>query len=120
MILVDSSIWIDHLRRHQQLLHAQLIEDQVLSHPFIVGELAMGGLGNGQDFFSFLQDLPKASVAHDDEVLTFISRHRLVGTGIGYIDAHLLASAQLTRVAFWTRDRRLQEIATKLSLAFIP
>ncbi len=117
MILVDSSIWIDHLRKSDRAFSNLLNQDLVLVHPFIIGELAMGGIGNRQDFLSFIQEFPQALVAHDDEVLAFVTRHKLFGTGIGYIDAHLLASTQLTPgAAIWTRDRGLNEIATKLLL----
>ncbi len=121
MILVDTSVWIDHLRKGDAALRKLLDNGQVLSHPFVIGELAMGSLKQRDVVLSALQDLPKATIAHDDEVLLFTSSRALFGLGIGYIDAHLLAAVQMTPGAFlWTRDKRLSEIAAKLSHTFSP
>jgi predicted nucleic acid-binding protein len=121
MILVDTSVWIDHLRKGDAALKRLLDKGQVLSHPFVIGELAMGSLKQRAVVLSALQDLPKTTVAHEDEVLLFTSGRALFGLGIGYIDAHLLAAAQMTSGALlWTRDKRLFEIAVKLALAFDP
>ena len=118
MILVDSSVWIDHLRSNDAVLEDLLNRGQVLGHPFVIGELALGSLRQRADIIGAMQDLPKASVADDDEVMAFIDRHTLFGRGIGYIDAHLLASVRLTTDAtFWTRDKRLHEIAVDLAIA---
>jgi len=118
LILVDSSIWIDHLRASDATLADLLNHGLILSHPFVIGELALGSLRQRTTIISALQDLPKASVAEDGEVLAFIERQSLYGRGIGYIDAHLLASARLTADArLWTRDKRLNEVAADLGLA---
>ena len=118
MILVDTSVWIDHLRGVDQRL-VVLLEDQlVLAHPHVIGELALGQLRQRQTILNDLADLPSANVAADDEVFRFIDENKLYGSGIGYIDAHLLAAVRLTPGAsIWTNDRRLQSAAEKLSLA---
>ncbi|MGC2164367.1 MAG: PIN domain-containing protein [Silvibacterium sp.] len=121
MILVDTSIWIDHLRKGNVTLQKLLERGAVLSHPLIAGELAMGSLKQRDVILSALQDLPQAIPARNDEVMRFISERRLFGLGIGYIDAHLLAAVRLTPDALlWTRDTRLHKVAEKLSLAFAP
>lgn len=119
MILVDTSIWIDHLRSSNPELQGLLEQKQILSHPFVIGELAVGNLKDRDVILSSLQELPEAVVTQNHEVLHFLSRHALYGVGIGYIDAHLLASAQLSAgTSLWTRDQRLHQVATKLSLAW--
>jgi predicted nucleic acid-binding protein len=118
MILVDSSVWIDHLRSGNAKLAGLLENGQVLVHPFVIGELALGNLKKRAQILTNLQDLPEAVVARDDEVLRFIGRHALHGRGIGYVDAHLLASARLTPDgSLWTRDKRLHAAAKRLGLA---
>ncbi len=121
MILVDTSVWIDHLRRGDDALAALLDAGQVLAHPFVIGELALGALQPRELVLQSLDDLPQATVATDQEVLRVIDRYALWGLGIGYVDAHLLAAARLTPgAALWTRDRRLAGAAEKLSLAAEP
>jgi predicted nucleic acid-binding protein len=118
LILVDSSVWIDHLRHGDTTLAALLDQGRVLGHPFVIGELALGSLRQRAAIIDALQDLPKANPADANEVLTFIKGQALHGRGIGYIDAHLLASVRLTADAMlWTRDRRLNAIASGLGLA---
>jgi predicted nucleic acid-binding protein len=118
VILVDTSVWIDHLRRRNPELQGLLEAGQVLCHPFVIGELAMGSLKQRETVLNAMQELPEADVARDDEVLRFLSERKLFGLGIGYIDAHLLAATQLTAGArLWTRDRRLFEVAMNLSLS---
>lgn len=119
MILVDSSVWVDHLRTSEPALAELLNSAQVLIHPFVVGELACGNLRNRNAVLSLLQDLPTAPAATDEEVLFFIERHGLMGKGIGYIDAHLLAAVSLTGTGrLWTRDKRLRAVAAPMELAF--
>jgi predicted nucleic acid-binding protein len=119
MILVDTSIWIDHLRAGDRRLAALLDTGQVLAHPFIVGELALGHLRQRQAILTALHDLPQAITADNAEVMTFIERHELPGAGIGFVDAHLLASTRLTIGAtFWTRDKRLSAVAGRLGLSW--
>ena len=118
MILVDTSVWVDHLRQGDNILVRLLASGQVLAHPFVVGELALGNLQQRKTILASLQDLPQANVATDQEVVHFIERHGLAGLGIGYIDAHLLASTQLTSGSLlWTRDKRLLRAAERLGLA---
>ncbi len=119
MILVDTSIWIDHLRSGEPALATALEGGRVLMHPFVLGELACGNLNNRSEVLRLLRDLPMAPTATDPEVLVLIESRALVGRGIGYIDVHLLASTALEGVAWlWTRDRRLAETAAELELAF--
>jgi hypothetical protein len=118
VILVDTSVWIDHLRRGDTELQRLLEKGQVLTHPFVVGELAMGRLKRRETILEALQNLPAAEKALDNEVLLFVADHALFGLGIGYVDAHLLASTRLTPGALlWTRDKRLAEIAATQSLS---
>lgn len=118
MILVDTSVWVDHLRRGDARLADLLDENLVLAHPFVAGELALGHLRRRDVVLEALADLPQAVVADHDEVLRFIVKYGLAGSGIGYLDAHLLASVKLTRDArLWTRDRRLSAVAKKLRLS---
>ena len=119
MILVDTSVWIDHLRAGSETLAGLLDTGRVLTHPFVVGELALGNLRQREVVLSALSDLPSANIAADAEVLDFIGRQSLFGLGIGYVDAHLLAAARLTPGAeLWTHDRQLRDVATRLGMAF--
>jgi predicted nucleic acid-binding protein len=117
MILVDTSVWIDHLRVGNQRLKGLLLESAVLTHPFIVGELACGSLKNRQAIMSLLRTLPEAVSADHDEVLDLLENEHLNGCGIGWIDAHLLASARLSRAGIWTLDRCLARIASGLRIS---
>ena len=118
MILVDTSLWIDHLREADTRLTQLLTSGQVLAHPFVTGELALGNLRNRAAVLGALQDLPQASVATEPEVLHLIAAKGLFGLGIGYIDAHLLASVLLTPGAqLWTRDKRLLVASAQLGVA---
>ena len=118
MILVDTSIWIDHLRASDERLTQLLAAGQVLVHPFVIGELALGNLRNRDTVLGALQDMPQATVATEPEVLRFIGTKSLFGLGIGYIDAHLLAAVLLTPGALlWTRDKRLLAASVQLSVA---
>jgi hypothetical protein len=118
MILVDTSVWVEHLRTSDEMLIALLNGGEVLGHPFVTGELALGNLRRRDPFLTDLQDLPQAIVASDEDVLHLIDRQALFGRGIGYVDAHLLAAARLTTGSkLWTRDRRLQAVAAQLGLA---
>ena len=118
MILIDTSVWIDHLRRNDARLASELEDGRVLMHPFVVGELACGNLANRQEVLGLLRRLPPAPVASDEEALHFLETHSLMGRGLGYVDIHLLASATLAApAAFRTRDRRLAAAAADLGLA---
>ena len=119
MILVDTSVWVDHLRTGDPQLVALLEQPGVLMHPFVIGEIACGSLKNRALIFDLLNDLPAAAVAEAHEVLSFIEHHALDGKGIGYVDAHLLASTVLTDGAkLWSRDKRLQAVAEMLGCAY--
>ena len=119
MILVDTSVWIEHLQSGDERLTAFLNGGEVLGHPFVMGELALGNLRQQEALLSGLQDLPQPTVASEEEVLNLINRERLFGRGIGYVDAHLLAEVLLTADCklLWTRDRRLQAVAAELDVA---
>ena len=118
MILVDTSVWIDHLRKGNARLSSLLSNAAVLIHPFVIGELACGNLNNRRRMLNLLGDMPASRVADDREMLFFIERNDLMGRGIGYIDAHLLASVSLSGAAgIWTVDRKLNEVAARLGLA---
>jgi len=117
VILVDTSVWVDHLRAHDRTLADLLHAGQVLTHPFVIGELALGNLRQRDLIVGALRDLPAATVATDQEVLDFIAQHSLFGLGIGYVDAHLLAAVRLTAGSrLWTRDTRLSRVADRLGL----
>ena len=119
MILLDTSVWVDHLRRGDSLVVRVLESGQAGAHAFVIGELACGNLKSRAQVIDLLQALPQLAMAADDEVLGFIEGHALMGRGIGYIDAHLLAAVAIHDSLLWTRDKRLQEIATGLGVAFI-
>ena len=118
MVLVDTSVWVAHLREGNSGLEALLDEGDVMCHLFIIGELACGNLENRAEIFSLLRALPRVTHAEHEEVMHFIEGHGLMGKGLGYIDIHLLASAMLTKVLLWTLDRKLNEISSKLGLSF--
>lgn len=118
MILVDTSVWIDHLRQGDVQLAAALQAGQVWVHPFVVGELACGNLRARAEVLGLLQALPPILVATDKEILFFMDEQNLMGRGIGYIDVHLLASARLGGVLLWTRDKRLHAVAAELGMAY--
>lgn len=118
MILVDTSVWIDHLRRADARLTDLLKRGRVLCHPYVIGELALCNLRQREDVLSALNSMPQAGVASHQEAMQFIEKNSLAGSGIGYIDAHLLAATRLSPGAtLWTRDKRLLAAAVRLKLA---
>jgi predicted nucleic acid-binding protein len=118
LILVDTSVWIDHLHKTLPPLVEALEKEEVLIHPFVLGELACGRIARRREVLDLLATLPASLVATDEETLRFIENHRLMGKGIGYLDAHLLAAAALTEGArLWTRDKPLAVIAAQLRIA---
>jgi predicted nucleic acid-binding protein len=117
VILVDTSVWVDHFRRDSPRLEALLHDGRVVVHPFIIGELALGRLKRRTEILGFLGDMPPAELASHDEVLEFVDRHDLAGKGVGWVDVHLLASAALGRGSLWTLDRRLAAAAADLELS---
>ena len=119
MILVDTSVWIDHLRTGDPQLTALLQEAQVLAHPWVIGELALGQLSGRSEILRLLSNLPRATIATEAEVMTLVETRHLFGLGIGYVDAHLLAATLLTTGAsLWTRDKRLAAAAADLEISY--
>ena len=118
MILVDTSVWISHLRVGEPLLKSHLLDGNVVCHPFIVGELACGKIKNRKEFFTLIHALPVIDKLTHDEVIKFIELHQLMDAGIGYVDVHLLGSALLSEIPLWTFDRKLMKAAKKLKVHF--
>ena len=118
MVLVDTSVWVSHLRHGNEDLQKLLHGGEVVCHPFILGELACGNLKNRNEILTYLQSLPMTILAEDQEVLRFIEDHRLMGKGLGYIDVHLIASAVLTNVLLWTLDKTLDKFTEKLGISY--
>jgi predicted nucleic acid-binding protein len=116
MTLVDTSVWVDHFRRGNRALEALLLDGEVLCHPFVIGELACGNLRKRSETLGLLRALPGAPLADSDDVLTLIDRHRLTGTGLGWVDVHILSSALLAHTRLWTLDRPLARAAHRLEL----
>ena len=117
MILVDTSVWVEHLRRGSASLAASLEAGGVLCHPFVIGELACGRLHARTEVLALLAALPQATLASDAEVMGFVDRHAIFGRGIGWVDAHLLAAAALSDATLWTLDKRLATVTRSLGLA---
>jgi predicted nucleic acid-binding protein len=118
VVLVDTSVWVDHLRKFDARLGSLLGQRGVVMHPFVVGELALGNVPHFDKLVGDLNYLPQAAVAHQEEVLQLIMRNNLSGSGVGYVDAHLLASVLLRPgTSLWTRDKRMQSAAQRLSIA---
>lgn len=118
MILVDTSVWVEHLQTGSERLGLFLRDEQVLSHPFVVGELACGNLRNRKEILALLTALPEAYIADHTEVLHLMESARLYGRGLGWVDAHLLASALISGCGLWTLDRPLERAASTLRIPF--
>jgi predicted nucleic acid-binding protein len=120
MILVDTSVWIDHLNASDPMLASLLAEERVLTHPYVVGEISLGSLRDRDIVLGALLDLPRAPMATPEETFYLIERERLFNRGIGYVDTSLLASARLQPgITLWTRDKRLKKVADELSLSAV-
>ncbi|MBI3461622.1 MAG: PIN domain-containing protein [Planctomycetes bacterium] len=117
MILADTSVWVEHLRHGSARLSSLLRDEQVLCHPFVVGELACGNLANRRELLALLTSLPQALLAEQQEVLHLVDAEHLYGRGLGWVDVHLLASALLTDCALWTLDRVLRTTAAALEVS---
>ena len=115
-MLVDTSVWVDHLRRRNETLVEILEQAQVWIHPFVIGELACGNLASRAVLLDLLAELPHLPMVSHTEVLSFIEARRLMGRGLGWIDVHLLASATLAKLPFWTVDRQLAAVAHELGV----
>jgi predicted nucleic acid-binding protein len=118
MVLVDTSIWVAHLRTASLPMRELLEEGRVACHSFVIGELACGNLNPRGEILSLLNALPATEVASHEEVLELIEGRALMGSGIGYVDAHLLASALLSQMPLWTADRRLRDVSRKLGIPY--
>lgn len=116
MLLVDTSVWSDHLRRHDPAMAKWLAAGEVLAHPFVVGEIACGAFPHRSEALSLMNRLPSAPLLAQAELLGFIERHALAGRGVGFVDIHLLASAMVVNARLWTRDRRLAQAASGLGV----
>jgi predicted nucleic acid-binding protein len=116
MTLVDTSVWVNHLRTGSSRLISLLQEDKVLAHPYVIGELACGMIKNRTEILGLLQTLPEAQLPEQHEVLHLLESHKLFGRGLGWVDMNLLASAQLTGCGLWTADTRLQKSANMLGI----
>jgi len=116
-LLVDTSVWIDHLRGRTAALAEELDAARVWTHPFVIGELACGNLDRRAELLGWLAALPRAPVADHADVLAFIEGRRLMGRGLGWVDVHLLAAAALAAIPLWTADKRLDAVARELGLA---
>jgi hypothetical protein len=116
MILADTSVWIDHLRTLNPEMQTLLLNKRILMHPFVIGEIACGTLRERTGLLASLRDLRQSRLATNEEVLELIERRRLWGRGIGWVDAHLLASALLTRCRLWSFDQQLQAAARFLDI----
>ena len=118
MVLVDTSIWVEHLRKGNRQLELLLMDTAVICHPFIIGELACGTIKKRNEILSLLKSLPSAPVLEFDELMFFIDENQMMGIGIGFVDVHLLASARLSGTSLWTADKKLKSAANKLSLNY--
>ena len=120
MILVDTSVWIDHLRQGNPQLEELLDAAQVTCHPFIIGELACGNLRRREQILGHLSRLPRVGLAAHDEVMELVERRRLMGIGLGWVDVHLLAASLVAGVSLWTMDRSLAAVARRLRVSAGP
>ena len=119
-ILVDTSVWVKHLRENEKNLIRLLEQGLVACHPFIIGELACGGIKNRHEIIGLLNDLPSTDVLDHYEILEFIEYRQIMNKGLGYVDVHLLGSALVSETPLWTFDKALREVADQLSIAYDP
>lgn len=120
MVLVDTSVWVSHLRDSNAQMEILLNEGIVVCHHFVIGELACGNLKNRTEILTLFQSLPVLEIADQEEVLQFIENYQLMGKGLGFIDMHLLTSARLDDIPLWTLDKKLNQVASKLNLGYKP
>ncbi len=116
MILADTSVWVDHLRNGNARMAALLREGMIAGHAFVIGEIALGNLRRRAEILALMADLPRVPPAEHEEVLRFVEECGLAGSGLGWVDVHLLAATALDRSRLWTLDRRLAEAASRLGL----
>jgi predicted nucleic acid-binding protein len=118
MILVDSSVWIDHFRNHNKILESLLFSGSVIIHEFIFGELAIGNFKNRKLIINLLDSIPKITKLNHSEFIFFINHHSLFGKGIGFVDVHLLGSSKMEGVKIWSLDKKLMKFATDMNIHF--
>ena len=118
MVVVDTSVWVSHLRVGKPGLASLLEDAEVVCHPYVVGELACGNLKNRKDILSLLEALPVTPAITQDEFMHFLQAQKLAGKGLGFVDVHLLASACLSRMPIWTQDSKLRNCARELKLSY--
>lgn len=118
MVLVDTSVWVSHLRQGNSQLQALLLDGSVVCHPFIIAELACGKIKNRAEVLSLLQALPMLEPVEQEELLPFIQHNRLMGIGLGFVDVHLMAAAVLAGIPLWTLDKKLRQASAKLDIGF--
>lgn len=118
MILVDTSVWIDHFHSSDEDLKELLLSGQVCIHPYVLGELSCGNISNRKEILSLLKALPGIDPVLDEEVFMFIEERKLYGKGLGFVDIHLLASAMISQVPVWTRDKSLKRVAGELGISY--
>lgn len=116
MVLVDTSVWIDHFRQGNRRLVSLLEMEEVVIHPFVLGEVACGSLANRKEIISLLHALPHVGKLDDDELLLFLERHTLMGRGVGLVDVHLLGSCFVDGCTLWTKGKRLDAVARELGI----
>ena len=120
MVLVDTSIWIDHFQKSDSNLKKLLLAAEVVNHPYVIGELACGNLSNRLEILSLLESLPKTIIARQEEILEFINKNKLYGLGVGYIDIHLIASTLLDGLKIWSKDKSLISVAEQFNIVYNP
>ena len=118
MVLVDTSVWVSHLRLGSSRLQKLLQEGRVASHPCIIGELACGNISNRTEIISLMQSLPMLDAVEHEELLLFIEHNKMMGAGLGFVDVHLLAAAMLAGIPLWTQDKKLKQAFSRLSIDF--
>lgn len=118
MVIVDTSVWISHLRHGNSTLQRLLQDGRVASHPFIIGELACGNISNRTEIISLMQALPMLDVVEHEELLLFIEYNQMMGKGLGFVDIHLLAGAMLASIPLWTQDKKLKQACSRLNIDF--
>ncbi len=118
MVLVDTSVWVSHLRHGNPKLQEMLQEGKVVSHTFIIGELACGNIRNRTEIISLMQSLPMLDSIEHEELLLFIEHNKMMGTGLGFVDVHLMAAAMLAGIPLWTQDKKLKQACSTLGIDF--
>ncbi len=118
MVLVDTSVWISHLRDGNSRLQKLLEDCRVVTHPFIIGELACGNISNRAEIISLMKSLPLLDVIEHEELLLFIEHNQVMGKGLGFVDVHLVVSAMLAGIPLWTQDKKLRQVCSRLNIDF--